>query len=575
MNRLADHRTARWDSATPRNAATGLRVQQSGMTRHALPRSASMVLAVLIIAVAGCGSQNGSPTPDLSSATGSPSPIATPAPTASPTPSPTPTPTPRPTTPVVPVAGFRNELDDTTADQMAAIMAGTDKAFAAVELVELDAPAILEAMGLSRPSEADRLVLAADASTLATDLDSHADRLGVIRASQVNPSVRALSWQGVSLFGVSHVASMTQWPLQATFPEGSGATATSPAASGAAASATPVAATGSDSFDLNSMWTVAAGGDVMLDRGVYKTLVLGKKGKDYPFAGGEATITGHRCCTPFDWPYPLVQKTNSDPLVKQMISGADISMLNLEGPAPINSKYHASGMAFTFDQDLLGGLKNAGIDVVSLANNHIGNAGSKGVRETTAALDKIGIAHTGAGSSAAAAATPAMFTVSGVKVAVIGVSAFGYALAAQLSGAPAEIKAARAAGAQVVIVYPHWGVEYKATATSTQRTWAHRLIDAGADVVIGNHSHTAAAVEVYKGKPIWYALGNFIFDQSWSEFTEEGLLLELTFDGTKLVQARMHPILIMDNAQPNFLDAVSGRVVLDQVYKGSGTLLPW
>ena len=550
------------------------------MIRHALPRSASLLLAVLVIAAAGCGSQNGSPTPDLGGAAGSPSPSITPAATASPTPTPTPTPTPRPTTPIVPVAGFRSELDNTTSDQMAAILAGTDKAFAAVELVESDAPAILEAMGLARPSEADRLILAADAGTLATDLDSHADRLGVIRASQVNPSIHALSWQGVSLFGVSHVASMTQWPLQATFPEGSGPAATGPAATGpaasaAAASATPATATGSDSFDLNSMWTVAAGGDVMLDRGVYKTVVLGKKGIDYPFAGGEATITGHRCCTPFDWPYPLVKKTNSDPLVKQMVSGADISMLNLEGPAPVNAKYHASGMAFTFDQDLLGGLKNAGIDVVSLANNHIGNAGSKGVRETVAALDKIGIAHTGAGPSAAAAATPAMFTVSGVKVAVIGVSAFGYALAAPLSGAPAEIKAARAAGAQVVIVYPHWGVEYKNTATSTQRTWAHRLIDAGADVVIGNHSHTAAAVEVYKGKPIWYALGNFIFDQSWSEFTEEGLLLELTFEGTKLVQARMHPILIMDNAQPNFLDTVSGRVVLDQVYKGSGKLLPW
>ena len=102
------------------------------------------------------------------------------------------------------------------------------------------------------------------------------------------------------------------------------------------------------------------------------------------------------------------------------------------------------------------------------------------------------------------------------------------------------------------------------------------IIDAGADMVIGNHAHWAGAMEVYKGKPIWYALGNFIFDQTWSEPTMEGVTLELTFRGKDLAQVRMRPHIILDKAQPNLLDpAGDGRVVLGQVYGASKGLLPW
>ena len=102
------------------------------------------------------------------------------------------------------------------------------------------------------------------------------------------------------------------------------------------------------------------------------------------------------------------------------------------------------------------------------------------------------------------------------------------------------------------------------------------MIDAGADLVVGNHAHWAGAMEVYRGKPIWYALGNFVFDQTWSEETEEGLVLELTFTGSTLVQVRLRPTLILDGAQPNLLDpAGSGKVVLDRVFSASGKLLPW
>ena len=105
---------------------------------------------------------------------------------------------------------------------------------------------------------------------------------------------------------------------------------------------------------------------------------------------------------------------------------------------------------------------------------------------------------------------------------------------AQMSAAmKADIKRARQAGADVVIVLPHWGTEYDPTPFPGQRTLARAAIDAGADLVIGNHAHWAGAMEVYEGKPIWYALGNFVFDQTWSEPTMEGITLELTFRGKR------------------------------------------
>ena len=140
----------------------------------------------------------------------------------------------------------------------------------------------------------------------------------------------------------------------------------------------------------------------------------------------------------------------------------------------------------------------------------------------------------------------------------------------------ADVAAARKAGADVVIVFPHWGTEYDPTPFAGQKTLAEAAIDAGADLVIGNHAHWAGAIEVYKGKPIWYALGNFVFDQTWSEPTMEGITLELTFRGKQLVQARMRPHIILDKAQPNFLDpAGDGRVVMGQVFDASKGLLPW
>ncbi len=463
--------------------------------------------------------------------------------------------------PIVPVRDFRSTTVAVDRDDMEAALAGTG-AYEALEIVESDATAVLEALELAAPAGAN-LVLASSPQALAKDLVAHRGRLGILRASQVGPGVRALAWGKRSLFGVDRVRDLASWPLMADLP----------------------ADDGTPAFDPSGLWTFVATGDVMLDRGVYLQLVERGRGADFPFDGGRARITGRTCCSSFGWVLPRTVRTGDAGAVRDLLEGADRSIVNLEGPAPKRASFHAEGTSFSFRQDLLQGLANAGIDIVSLANNHIGDAGKKGIVETVAALDRLGIDHAGAGASEKAARAPATFAVGGVSVAVLGYDgvAPGYAARGAKPGSAslsahdpaADIRAARRAGADVVIVYPHWGVEYRATPTSSQRTWAHRMVDAGADLVIGNHAHWSAALEVYKGRPIWYALGNFVFDQTWSEETMEGLVLELTFDGASLVQARMHPTIILDASQPNLLDAKSGRVVLDRVYEGSGRLLPW
>jgi poly-gamma-glutamate synthesis protein (capsule biosynthesis protein) len=329
-----------------------------------------------------------------------------------------------------------------------------------------------------------------------------------------------------------------------------------------------------------------AGGDILLDRGVYQTVRVNGRGVDFPFDGGTAEITGHTCCSAFGWEQPVTKRTGNAGAMRDLIQAADIAIANFENPAPNRVRWHTRGTVFSADPGIIDGLVNAGIDYVSLANNHIGDAGDAGILQTIANLKERGLAYSGAGKDLEAARKPAMLEANGVTVAVLGYDAIArYYFAGEddagssqlsLSRARNDIKRARKAGADVVIVLPHWGAEYRSTPFTAQQRLARGIIDAGADMIIGNHAHWAAAMEVYEGKPIWYALGNFVFDQTWSEPTMEGITLELTFHGKKLVQARMRPHIILDKAQPNLLDpGGDGRVVMGQIYDASKGILPW
>ena len=469
------------------------------------------------------------------------------------------------TVPIVPVVDFRSALLSVGVVDVRAILNGHQATFKSLELVSTEADPILAAIGVDRPDVASRLILAASVAVIDKDLAAHSDRLAFIRADAVTPAVRALAWGSRTLFGVDRVKSAAAWQLNAALPTTIG---TAPA------------------FNPAAVWTMVAGGDIMLDRGVAKAVTVQKRGVDFPFSGGTARITGRHCCSLLGWPTVVAVRTGNAGAVRSLLKGADLAVANFENPAPDNFKYHTQGTVFSANPRLIAGLKDAGIDYVSLGNNHIGDAGPVGLLQTLANLDKYGIRHSGAGRNLAAARTPAIMTVDGVKVAILSYDTIAkyYAAgtnkagSAQLTAAnvKVDVAAARKAGAQIVIVYPHWGTEYSPRPFSAEQTLARAVIDAGADMIIGNHAHWVGAMEIYKGRPIWYALGNFVFDQIWSEPTSEGLLLQLTFRGTHLVQVRLQPTVILDGAQPNLLDpARDGRVVLGQLYDASGKMLTW
>ena len=96
-------------------------------------------------------------------------------------------------------------------------------------------------------------------------------------------------------------------------------------------------------------------------------------------------------------------------------------------------------------------------------------------------------------------------------------------------------------------------------------------MEAGADLVLGAHSHVAGAIEEIDGSPVFYSMGNFIFDQNWATYTMESFLLEATFQGDRIVQLRLHPFLSHDQAQPNFLDPAKddGKALMKDVRRAS------
>jgi hypothetical protein len=466
--------------------------------------------------------------------------------------------------PIVPVAQYRTTAEKVTRADIDAALAGTSKTWDGLELVESESVEIISALQIEDPGASANLILAPSAAKLISDLAAHRKHLAILRADAVRPGVRALGWGGHMLFGVDAVKAVAQWGLTARLPQRSD---------------TPV-------FDPKQSFTIVAGGDIMLDRGVAQTLKIKGKGADFPFDGGTADITSRYCCSSFGWNLPRVSRTGGAGVVRHLIESADIAIANFENPAPNAFSYHTHGTVFSADPKLIKGLADAGLDWVGIANNHIRDAGGNGILQTIANLKTYGIVSGGAGKNLAAARKPSILEAGGVKVAFLAfdtiAKAYGASAtragSAQMSPAAvrAGVKAARKAGAQVVIVFPHWGTEYDPTPFAGQQKLARAAIDAGADLVIGNHAHWAGAMEVYEGKPIWYALGNFVFDQTWSEPTMEGLTVELTFHGPTLVQARMRPHIILDKAQPNFLDPKGdGRVVMGQVFDASKGMLPW
>ena len=478
--------------------------------------------------------------------------------------------------PLIPVAGYRSTLTALTSAGLARLSeAGGTQPVTKLILISAESNAILTALGLSAETIASRLTLVPDRAALKTALAADEHAAGFVRLAALEPALRTLTWEGLDIVGVHHVASLADWPLRAELV----ADATIPAEW----------LTGALSYDPATAWTLAAGGDILLDRGVAANAKRARRGADSLFDGGLADITGTTCCSQFHVPRVAATYLSGGGIngaMRTLFQDADLSIANLESPTPKRWMQHNSGTTFTGNPALLRVIKEAGFDFLSLANNHIGDGGVTRIPETIAAVAAAGMQSGGAGANLAEAQRPWLTDVGGITVGIVAVDQVnpGYHARANRAGsAPigtpelrASIAAARTAGADLVIVFPHWGVEFQAQPTASQRRFAKVAIVAGADMVLGSHSHWASAMEIINGKPVFYSMGNFVFDQNWSVETSEGIVIESTFAGSRLVSTRMLPTVILNQSQPNFVDvATDGVPILNRVWKGSKGLERW
>lgn len=222
----------------------------------------------------------------------------------------------------------------------------------------------------------------------------------------------------------------------------------------------------------------------------------------------------------------IVAGDNPFKFVQPVLDQHDVQVANIETTIADASFAQSAAKPYTFNAPLesLSTLKNAGIDVSSLANNHTGDFGREATANTIDQLANAGLVSVGAGKNSAEAFAPKLVESNGINIAFIAVNDIELAhtkvsdtVAAGSAYFDKEllgesIRNARVLGADFVVVMPHWGIEYSLTASARQQEWGRFMIDEGADLVVGSHPHVVQPTEEYKGKQIVYSLGNFIFD---------------------------------------------------------------
>jgi len=246
-------------------------------------------------------------------------------------------------------------------------------------------------------------------------------------------------------------------------------------------------------------------GDIMLDRKVRQ--LMAKYGPLYPFRKA-----------------------------RQFLRGVDIFFGNLEGPIVDNPKispYHL--LRFSFEPEVAKILSAANFNLLSLANNHTLDEGYSGLKKTRDLLKAINIQPLG---------DPLVcndkFSYQYEDVKFFAFNTIGYCCS--LDDIIKTIKEAQKLDKNLfIIVSIHWGNEYSENSSSYQKDLAHKMIDAGADLIVGHHPHVVQDIEIYRNKLIFYSLGNFIFDQYLSEETQEGIALGLELYQDKLIY-RLFPL---------------------------------
>ena len=275
---------------------------------------------------------------------------------------------------------------------------------------------------------------------------------------------------------------------------------------------------------------LVAVGDILLDRGVAKR--IGREGTGRVFAD-----------------------------VEEEIAGADVAFGNLENPVASRCRWKAAKkISFQAQPATAYALSGAGFDLVSLANNHTLDCGKSGLWETIDHLKARGLRWVGAGPTPAAAAAPVVLNLKGIKIAFVaftdiepGPNMWAGVARASTFALRRAVTAARAAGANAVVVSLHWGTEYASRPGARQRELAQAAVEAGADLVLGHHTHTLQGLEAFAPQGhttrralVAYSLGNFVFDSPPSPVRRvvESVILRCRFSKDGLVSAEVRAVVL-------------------------------
>ena len=274
--------------------------------------------------------------------------------------------------------------------------------------------------------------------------------------------------------------------------------------------------------DYSSLFSMIAGGDIMLDRGVKKYIDI--YGAKYPFK-----------------------------YIKDEIQNHEIAFANLESPLTTSSKKYKpnKGIYFRARPEYADILKWSGFDILSVSNNHILDWSDTGALDTVKYLKRAGINYNGIAVGKEQKIKPSVIDVKGTKVCFIAINDI-YPVSYQSGKYKVEtytyskdlLKILKNFSKRydITVISYHTGIEYLKEPEKSKVERMRTLIESGADIVLGGHPHVVQRIEVYNDSIIAYSLGNLIFDQNWSEETSTGLLLEIGFLKNKILY--FHPLKI-------------------------------
>lgn len=258
--------------------------------------------------------------------------------------------------------------------------------------------------------------------------------------------------------------------------------------------------------------------------------------------------------------------------VRQRLAAADLTIGNLEVPLAADPAHGAA-----FDQRIYrgapamaGALARAGFDIVSVCTNHMMQHGQSSLHDTLSHLRAAGVTPIGADSGHHGAGLDAVVVRGGMRVGCV---AFNFRPPQYFLAPPAwptpDLPLIRAAvedlraRADLVVVCLHWGDEFMLCPSPAQVGLAHAIVDAGAHVILGHHTHTLQGVERYRDAVIAYSLGNFVYDQ-WQERLRRSCILELEVEGPGRIRVHREPVLIGADHQPEFLEGAVREAGLNE-----------